>query len=223
MADKIIKEVTKNNLYYAIYESGLVIQRLILPKTNRVDLPIRYADNTYSISARNINKYNPKNYYIGKSSFAKDINSRKKQQIYPNISPSCVVFKFVSVSDTSISAIICPVNKTAKTLGIKMPNSTSYKGPSKTALVENIQTDQNIGTGTGVVSSIDLKLAINQFITLHVDIPGAKINNLPVGFTFANNEITGAAKNPGEYNFNIVSDSVTLPVKFTVSNIIRIS
>ena len=118
---------------------------------------------------------------------------------------------------------ICPVNKTAKTYGTVIPKTTSFKGPNKTAYVENVSSDPSVGQGTGTLNEIRLKLAIHQFITLKVDIPGAKINNLPDGFTFANSEITGAAKNPGEYRFNIISENTSVPVIMNVSNIIRIS
>ena len=122
------------------------------------------------------------------------------------------------------SEYICPVNKTAFTFGIPQPKITSFKGPNKTANVELVTVDNEVGTSSGgSVEEITLNLAVNQFIQLKVDVQGARINNLPQGFNFANDTITGASKSAGTFKFNIVTENTSVPVIFNVSNVIRIT
>ena len=119
---------------------------------------------------------------------------------------------------------VCPVNKTVTTDGYPMPFISSFKGPTKSATVELVTVENNVGTGgTANVDGITLNLAVNQFIRLKVDVKGSKIIGLPHGFTFANDEITGAGTTAGSYRCNIVTENVSIPVRINISNVIRIS
>lgn len=71
-----------------------------------------------------------------------------------------------------------------------------------------------------ITKRVILKNIDGSYLIPYVDVID---DNLPDGFTFTNSEITGAAKNPGEYRFNIISENTSVPVIMNVSNIIRIS
>lgn len=200
--DEIIKEGTSGNSWYKLYKSGKLItgtQIISRGDSSIISLPIKYSNKEYSVSMSHIQQYNPLQKCL-----------EKEAPVYNVVS---------NYNDSNI----CPVNKTAFTLGISAPKTVSFKGPIKTATVENISSNPDVGITTGSVDDIILQLTTNQFISLKVDIQGARINNLPAGFSFIDNEITGSAKNPGEYKFNIVSESVSVPVTFKVKNIIRIA
>ena len=137
-----------------------------------------------------------------------------------------VRFKSVQALDATddYNTYVCPINKSVSTIGIPQPKIISFKGPNKTANVELVTVDNEVGTSNGgSVEGITLNLAVNQFIQLKVDIQGARINNLPQGFTFANDTISGASKSAGTFKCNIVTENVSMPIIFNVSNIIRIT
>ena len=227
MDDEIIKESADNNCWYKIYKSGKVVSGIKTRYTGNpltFNLPFKFTNTEYTINSINIPQYNPMQHYSDKSAVC--YNSHWVINETEGLVPERKVNKKVYSQSVVVGfneSNICPINKTAYTQGTSIPKTVSFKGPTKTANVENISSDPSVGVSTGTLNEIRLSLATNQFITLKVDISGAKINNLPAGFTFANSEITGAAKNPGEYRFNIVSEAMTVPVIMKVSNIIRIS
>lgn len=195
----IIKEVHTNNYSYYIYDTGIIKQVFRFYDNcseNKIDFPINFADTTFN------------------KTFIK----------LPEYTLNETITKEVTVFEKSkITITLAPVSKTAKMLGYVPTGISSYKGPTKSVKVENAQVDPGVGTGTGVVNEINLRVGINQYVTLKVDIPNAKVNNIPSGFKFVNNELVGAVKNPGEYKFNIVSETVSLPVTLIATNVIRIS
>lgn len=197
----LIDEYEDENYWYKLYQSGLLLQggkSDIVNTDSTVNLYKPYMDTNYTIELKNISKETKYQRVRSKSGQALDATND--------------YFDYV-----------CPINKTVHTQGIPNPPISILKGPNKSAATELITVDSSVGQATGSLNEIKLKLAVNQFITLKVDIPGAKINNLPSGFTFANSEITGAAKSAGEYRFNIVSEGNSVPVIMSVSNIIRIA
>lgn len=223
MSEVILKKTKINGIECTIYESGLLIQSGIIKNTSEIVLPIHFSDNTFSTTISKIISYAPKKKYLEKNSQVKDLNYRKTPHDIEGLKKQHVIYKICTINDTSTGVYVCPINKVAKTLGIPGPMSSSLKGPTKTAFVENVSIDSGVGTGTGTVNEIRLNIGVNQYITLKVDIPGAKVNNLPTGFIFTDNSIVGTVKNPGEYRFNIVSESSMVPVILTATNVIRIS
>lgn len=225
--DVIVKEYNDGTNWYKIYKSGKVVSGIKTRYTGNpltFNLPFKFTNTEYTINSINVPQYNPMQHYSDKSVVC--YNSHWVINETEGLVPERKVNKKVYSQSVVVGfneSNICPVNKTVYTQGTSIPKTVSFKGPTKTANVENISSDPTVGVSTGTLNEIRLSLATNQFITLKVDISGAKINNLPAGFTFANSEITGAAKNPGEYRFNIVSEAITVPVIMKVSNIIRIS
>lgn len=227
MEDTLLKKEYTSDGWYEVYSSGKLrtgIKRYFSSGIKTVTSPLKHKDNNYTIQIFGVPNYTLTKPYLTKQAFCHNTNSVVLSQLEKDLYR--ITYKSAEVR--SISAeynenYICPVNKTAYTQGTPIPKTVSFKGPTKTANVENISSDPSVGVGTGTLNEICLSLTTNQFITLKVDISGAKVNNLPTGFTFANSEITGAAKNPGEYRFNIVSEATTVPVIMKVSNIIRIS
>lgn len=197
----LIDEYEDENYWYKLYQSGLLLQggkSNIVNANSTVNLYKPYIDTNYTIELKDVSKETK--YQQVRSKSAQALDATDDYNVY-----------------------VTPINKTVSTQGIATPKVVSFKGPNKTANTELVTVDSSVGQATGSLNEIRLKLAVNQFITLKVDIPGAKINNLPSGFTFANSEITGAAKSAGEYRFNIVSEGNSVPVIMNVSNVIRIA
>ena len=224
--DEIIKEGTSGNSWYKLYKSGKLVtgtQIISRGDSSTISLPIKYNNKEYSVSMSYIQQYNPLQKCLEKEVKVYPThlveNRPEGYELQYKLNKEVPVYNVVYNYNNSN---ICPVNKTAFTLGISAPKTVSFKGPIKTATVENVSSNPNVGITTGSVDDIILQLTTNQFISLKVDIQGARINNLPAGFSFIDNEIVGAAKNPGEYKFNIVSESISVPVTFKVKNIIRI-
>jgi hypothetical protein len=162
-----------------------------------------------------------KNVEVQDTGYSKSVNCQIPTKCYP------IKYKQAYVFDTKtryFNDYIVTVNKTVTTNGYPMPTISSFKGPTKSASVDLVTVENNVGqNGSANVDGITLNLAVNQFIRLKVDVKGAKINGLPQGFTFANDEITGAGTTAGSYRCNIVTDAVSIPVRINISNIIRIS
>jgi hypothetical protein len=199
--ETLIEEYQDENYWYKLYDSGLLLQGGKAQTTNgetKIGMYRAFTTTNYSV----------------------EIKDRTKPTKYL---PSLYKRKVVLDATDDYFDYVCPINKTVHTQGIPNPPITTLKGPNKSAITELVTEDSSVGLATGSLNAIKLKLAVNQFITLKVDIPGAKINDLPSGFTFANSEITGAAKSAGEYRFNIVSEGNSVPVIMSVSNIIRIA
>lgn len=199
---KIINKFSENNINYTFYDDGTVkciFTKYLTKEDIILNLPLTFANMDYTVKVSSFNQNKIFKKYLTKNA--------KVENIYSDFSES----------------FVCPVNKTSFTLGYPSPKTVSFKGPTKMVTVENVSSDSTVGVVTSTVNEVILNLSINQFITLKIDINGAKINNLPEGFSFINNEICGAAKNPGEYKCNIISEAVSIPVKFIVKNIIRIA
>ena len=200
--ETLLEEYQDENYWYKLYASGLLLQGGKAHTSNgevKISMYKPYASTDYSIEIKNTTKETKYLPY-----------KHKKVQVLD------------AVDD--FSEYICPVNKTAFTYGIPQPKITSFKGPNKTANVELVTVDNEVGTSSGgSVEEITLNLAVNQFIQLKVDVQGARINNLPQGFNFANDTISGASKSAGTFKFNIVTENTSVPVIFNVSNVIRIT
>lgn len=223
MTDTILKKININGIESIIYESGLLIQSGMIKDKAVITLPVHFSDTNFIANAVKIGTYSPKQYYKEKNAYVKDINYRKTIHDFVGIYPQQILYKTIEMTNGSTYIYICPINKTAKTSGILGQSISTLKGPTKTVNVENISIDSSIGVNTGTVSEIKLNIGVNQYITLQIDVPGAKINNLPTGFVFNDNAIVGTVKNPGEYKFNITSESTSIPVTLIASNVIRIS
>lgn len=200
--ETLLEEYQDENYWYKLYASGLLLQGGKGHTSNgevKISMYKPYASTDYSIEIK---------------------NTTKETKYLPYKHKSVQVLDGVD----DFFEYICPVNKTAFTFGIPQPRVTSFKGPNKTANVELVTIDNETGMSSGGnVNGITLNLAVNQFIQLKVDIQGAKINNLPQGFTFTNDIITGASKVAGTFKCNIVTENVSMPIIFNVSNIIRIT
>lgn len=200
--ETLLEEYQDENYWYKLYASGLLLQGGKGHTSNgevKISMYKPYASTDYSIEIKNTTKETKYLPY-----------KHKKVQILD------------AVDD--FSEYICPVNKTVHTLGIPYEKVSYLKGPTKSVTSELVTEDSNVGTSSGGnVNGITLNLAVNQFIQLKVDIQGAKINNLPQGFTFANDTITGASKVAGTFKCNIVTENVSMPIIFNVSNVIRIT
>ena len=200
--EKLKEEYQDDYYWYKLYESGLLLQGGKAQTTNgktKVSMYRAFTNENYSVEIKDITpqvKYNPTTY------------------------------KRVQVLDATddYNTYVCPINKTVHTQGVSIPTFITFKGPTKSATVELVTVENNVGTGgTANVDGITLNLAVNQFIRLKVDVKGSKIIGLPHGFTFANDEITGAGTTAGSYRCNIVTDNVSIPVRINISNVIRIS
>lgn len=163
-------------------------------------------------------KNSQKTAYAYNSGLMKSVNCSNDYTVYIPITTKHAYSKLITVD-----SYVYPISKKAVTQGFENDVFISQKGPTKSATVELVSSDSNVGTGTSNLSGVELHLAVNQFISLKVDIQGAKVNNLPLGFKFINNEIVGAASAAGVYTCNIISGSVSVPVKFNVTNVIRIT
>lgn len=199
--ERLKEEYQDDYYWYKLYESGLLLQGGKAQTTNgkaKVSMYRAFTTENYSVEIKDIT---------------------------PQIKYKPTTYKRVQVLDADEDYIdyICPINKTVHTQGIPNPPISILKGPNKTATTELVSEDSSVGSSSGVVSEITLNLAVNHFFTLKVDIQGARINNLPIGLTFANDEITGAIDTAGTYTCNIVTDNISVPLKFNVSNVIRIT
>lgn len=162
-----------------------------------------------------------KNVEVQDTGYSKSVNCQIPTKSYPIKSKQAYVY---DIKTRYFNDYIVTVNKTVATNGYPMPAISSIKGPTKSATVDLVTVDNNVGqNGSANVDGITLNLAVNQFIRLKVDVKGAKINGLPQGFTFANDEITGAGTTAGSYRCNIVTEAVSIPVRINISNVIRIS
>ena len=200
--ERLKEEYQDDYYWYKLYDSGLLLQGGKAQTTNgktKVSMYRAFTTENYSIEIKDIT---------------------------PQVKYKPTTYKRVQVLDADEDYIdyICPINKTVHTQGIPNPPISILKGPTKSATVDLVTVENNVGTGgTANVDGITLNLAVNQFIRLKVDVKGAKINGLPQGFTFANDEITGAGTTAGSYRCNIVTEAVSIPVRINISNVIRIS
>ena len=200
--EMLIEEYQEENYWYKLYASGLLLQGGIAHTNNgsvKISMPKTFTSTDYNLEIKDIT---------------------------PNIKYQQVRHKSARVLDASddYNTYVCPINKSVSTQGVSIPTFITFKGPNKTANVELVTVDNETGMSSGgSISEIVLNLAVNQFIQLKVDIQGARINNLPQGFTFANDTISGASKSAGTFKFNIVTENTSVPVIFNVSNVIRIT
>ena len=200
--EMLIEEYQEENYWYKLYASGLLLQGGKAHTNNgsvKIAMPKTFTATDYDIEIKDIT---------------------------PILNYQQVRHKSARVLDATddYNTYVCPINKSVSTIGIPQPKFTSFKGPNKTANVELVTVDNEMGLSSGGgVSEIILNLAVNQFIQLKVDVQGARINNLPQGFNFANDTISGASKSAGTFKFNIVTENTSVPVIFNVSNVIRIT
>lgn len=229
--DVVIKEYNNGTTWYKIYQSGLLEQGTKIysgSQSQTAKLPVNYADTNYTVNVSNIPQVKYYNQYMKKTADVvfKNKTTNLQENQTPQVKYKPTTYKRVQALDADEDYIdyICPINKTVHTQGIPNPPISILKGPTKSATVELVTVENNVGTGgTANVNGITLNLAVNQFIRLKVDVNGAKIIGLPHGFTFANDEITGAGTTAGSYRCNIVTENVSIPVRINISNVIRIS
>lgn len=128
----------------------------------------------------------------------------------------------VQVCNITPTYRITPKFKTAE-MRCKPNSVVLFSGQTKSAIVNNISDKQDLGNVVGNVGGLEFKFSVNQFVNIKVDVPNAKVQSLPIGFTFTSSTIKGKAERAGTYVFNLVSEATLIPVTFIVSNLTRIS